>query len=249
MQSNYLTNESVMEQITTLLELEDEKFNAIYDKLMEEMDKTFAGPGIRDDIRKSMENLPMGDIDEERMAIEEEIKNVEKMDISENKKKFLAYVLQKSFDITLEVAENPRKKIKVGIERIHENAVIPSYANPTDHCCDIYAIEDCTIKPHETKIIPTGLKFDMPAGYVIKLYPRSGMSYKTKIRIANSVGIIDHTYHKELGVIAENTSGVSYEIKKGDRIAQIAIEESPMFDFEEREVSDTERGGFGSTGK
>lgn len=249
MQSNYLNNETITEQITNLMALEDEKFDAIYPNLMSEIKKVFDGPAIRDDIRKSMDNLPVGDIEAEKAAIEEEIKAIEDMDVSQNKKEFLALVLKESFRITMEVLENPRKKIRVGIEKIHEKAVIPTYANPTDHCCDIYAVEDCVIKPHETKIIPSGLKFDMPAGYVVKVYPRSGMSAKTKIRLANSIGVVDHTYHKELGVIFDNTSGVSYEIKVGDRIAQIAIEESPMFDFEEREVNDTERGGFGSTGK
>lgn len=95
----------------------------------------------------------------------------------------------------------------------------------------------------------TGIKVAIPIGYAIFIYPRSGLSAKTGLRIANSVGVIDAMYHKEIGVIIQNTNNESYEIKTGDRIAQMVISEVPMIKWKETLIKDNERGGFGSTGK
>ena len=99
-------------------------------------------------------------------------------------------------------------------------------------------------------IIPTGIKVAIPVGYAIFIYPRSGMSLKTGMRIANSVGVIDSDYNKEIGVIMTNTGNSQYTIRQGDKIAQMVIMPVPMIKFiEVNNIQDSGRGGFGSTGR
>lgn len=149
--------------------------------------------------------------------------------------------------------EEPGVPIKV--KKLHDDAVIPQYAKPGDAGFDLVATEDVTIRPGQTRLIPTGLALAIPVGYEIQVRPRSGLSYRTKMRVANSPGTIDAGFRGELKVIAENigAQGVykTIEIKKGDRIAQGVLAIAPLARFiEVDELDDTERGtgGFGHTG-
>ena len=141
---------------------------------------------------------------------------------------------------------------------------------------DVCAAEDMLIKPGETVIIPTGLKFAIPDGYEIQVRPRSGISLKTPLRLSNSPGTIDAGYRDELGVLMTNTSpeggccpsrpaqdevltldskgnqkGV-YRIRKGERIAQLVLAEVPRIHLIQvdkvSEIGADRGGGFGSTG-
>ncbi len=108
------------------------------------------------------------------------------------------------------------------------------------------------IKPKETVLVPTGLFVEIPPGLEIQVRPRSGMSFKTKIRVANSPGTIDSCYRGEIKVIMENTGDDEFTINDGDRIAQLVLCPSIYCIWEEVEtLSETDRGtgGFGSTGK
>lgn len=161
--------------------------------------------------------------------------------------------------------------VEVFIETCREGAVIPSYARPGDAGMDVFAAEESVIGPAETVIVPTGLKLAIPEGYEIQVRPRSGISYKTPLRISNSPGTIDSGYRDELGIIITNTSSENscdadkvhmldsagnkagiYKIRKGDRIAQIVLHEVPRIKFTEvasvGEISPGRGGGFGSTG-
>lgn len=80
----------------------------------------------------------------------------------------------------------------------------PKYESETASCFDIYAAEDVIIKPSECKQVHTGLHLEPPEGYGIMLYPRSGISAKTMLRFANSVGVIDNDYRGEIIVLLEN---------------------------------------------
>lgn len=162
-----------------------------------------------------------------------------------------------------------REKIKIHIEKCRDTAVIPAYANPDDAGMDIYAAVDITLRPGETGIVPTGLKVAIPDGFELQVRPRSGISYRTKLRVTNSPGTIDSGYRDEVGIIMTNTSPLetagdirtleksnggdgTYEIKKGDRIAQFVLARVPMIVFEETEdvteIGINRGGGFGSTG-
>ena len=108
--------------------------------------------------------------------------------------------------------------IDVKVQKIHEDAVISEYAHVTDAGADIYAIEDVTLKPHETKIIPTGLKVSIPQGYMIQIYSRSGLAAQPPLALANSVGVIDSYYNEKNENNKENNGNLSTTIHKGDRI-------------------------------
>lgn len=161
--------------------------------------------------------------------------------------------------------------VDVFIEICREGAILPSYAKPWDAGMDICAAEDTIIGPGETKIVPTGLKMAIPEGYEIQVRPRSGISFKTPLRISNSPGTIDSGYRDELGIIMTNTSSISssresevltldsikdrighYKINKGDRIAQIVLHAVPRMALRVVDsvgMIGTDRGGgFGSTG-
>ena len=99
--------------------------------------------------------------------------------------------------------------IDVYVEVIREGVKLPYYANSYDAGMDVCAAEDTIIEPGQTVIIPTGLKFAIPEGYEIQVRPRSGISLKTPLRLANSPGTIDAGYRNELGIIMNNSSIVS----------------------------------------
>jgi dUTP pyrophosphatase len=145
---------------------------------------------------------------------------------------------------------------------------------------DVRAAEDVYIDPLQTVIIPTGLKVAIPQGYEIQVRPRSGVSIKTPLRISNSIGTVDSGFRNEIGVIITNTSPLTsnpfdvvfggegieklftideknnshgtYFIKKGDRIAQLVLNEVPMIDWKSvdsvKDIGINREGGFGSTG-
>ena len=115
-----------------------------------------------------------------------------------------------------------------------------------------YLNEKVILNPLERKLIPTGLKVEIPLGYEIQIRPRSGLAYKHGITVLNSPGTIDSDYRGEIGVLLINLSNEAFEIKNGERIAQmiLAKHEVPNF-IQLKELSSSARGegGFGSTGK
>ena len=144
------------------------------------------------------------------------------------------------------------KEVTVYIEICREDVKLPQYANLFDAGMDVAAAEDIKIFPAQTIVVPTGLKMAIPEGYEIQVRPRSGLSLKTPLRIANAPGTIDTFYRDEVGVIVTNTSGAFYRVKKGDRIAQIVLNEIPRIRWEQVDnittIKGNRGGGFGSTG-
>jgi dUTP pyrophosphatase len=136
--------------------------------------------------------------------------------------------------------------------KMDEGASIPFYATPGASGFDISSMEDYIIFPGETVLVKTGLYFDIPEGYELQIRPRSGVSFKTGLRVANSPGTIDADYRGEVKVIMCNQGSNIEKISKGDRIAQGVFAEVPKATFIlDEQLSETERGagGFGSTGK
>lgn len=111
--------------------------------------------------------------------------------------------------------------------------------------------ETLTIEAGENKLVPTGLKMAIAEGFYLAIYPRSGNALKHKITLSNAVGVVDSDFRGEINVIIHNLGNKSFEINKGDRIAQAILHkyEKIRFDFV-NELDETERGegGFGSTG-
>ena len=157
-------------------------------------------------------------------------------------------------DILMAYEEELAKIPNILIQKLHPNAKLPTYAHHGDQGADVYAIEDCVIPSHSTgTLIRTGLAAVIPSGWALAVRPRSGMSLKTSMRIANSPGTIDELYRKEIGIIADNIGGEDVVIHAGDRIAQLILEKNYRGTFTEIpdiSVYETERGdGFGSSGK
>lgn len=144
-------------------------------------------------------------------------------------------------------------KVKIKIKKLHPKAVVPTYGTEGAAGFDFYALEDVSILPNETKLIPTGIAMEIPLGYEIQVRPRSGMSLKTPFRVANAPGTIDSDYRGECNVIGHNSHNYHMlDIKKGDRIAQGVLSRVPQAEFEVvSELGDTVRGtgGYGSTGQ
>ena len=129
---------------------------------------------------------------------------------------------------------------------------LPKYAKHGDAGMDICAAFDDFIAPFNWKAIHTGLIVEIPEGYEIQIRSRSGLAFKHGISVLNSPGTIDSGYRGEIQVILKNSDHHRYEIKKGDRIAQMVVSEFTKASLTEvDELSETERGkgGLGSTGK
>ncbi|PEN76870.1 dUTP diphosphatase [Bacillus toyonensis] len=144
--------------------------------------------------------------------------------------------------------------LRVKIKRV-KDVELPKYAKPGDSSFDLVAAEDTIIWPGETKVVQTGLAFEIPPGYELQVRPRSGVTRNTKLRVI--LGTVDSGYRGEVGVLVDNIeipkaiNMQAHVIEKGIRIAQgvIAPVETAHF-VEVDELSESERGvgGFGSTG-
>ena len=131
---------------------------------------------------------------------------------------------------------------------------LPFYATKGSAGLDVYSNEELELKPLSTTIVKTGLFVKIPEGYEIQVRPRSGLSAKSKLRIANSPGTIDSDYLGEIGIIIDNISDIYHHlIKKGERIAQLVLKKVENIEWEEveefSEITERNVGGFGSTGK
>lgn len=140
--------------------------------------------------------------------------------------------------------------ITVQVKLLHPDAKVPSYGRPGDAGLDLCAIEDVTLSPNEQKIVKTGLAIVIPPGTVGLVWDRSGMAAKNGVK--SMAGVIDHTYRGELGVVLVNVTKQNYEIKKGDRVAQLLVQ--PIYTAQVSvvdELDETHRGsgGFGSSGR
>ncbi len=146
------------------------------------------------------------------------------------------------------------EKINLKLQKLDENVTLPSYQTEGAAGMDLCAFlkEPVTLEPLERKLIPTGLKMELPKGYEAQVRPRSGMAIKHGITLVNCVGTIDEDYRGELCVPVINLSKEEFTILNGDRIAQMVISPVTKAKIEVvTQLSDTERGegGFGSTGR
>lgn len=109
-----------------------------------------------------------------------------------------------------------------------------------------------TITPGDRVMIPTGLIFDIPKGYSVRLHPRSGLSLRHGLVLANCEAVIDSDYFQELFILITNTSDVSVNIHHGERLAQAEMVKDVQYAIVETVVQPTQKtdrvGGLGSTG-
>ena len=246
-----MIDKTPLDQFISILELEDYKFDKIYPSIKKGIEEGFEDSVVRTELLNAMKRMPIMDIESEEKAAREFIEEIKSNDeLSDNKKDMLIMILEKGILASIDIYNNPREKIIVQIEKLNPNAIIPTYAHPTDAGADVSAVEVTVVPAGKTVLVHTGLKLAIPKGYEVQVRPRSGLSLKTGLRVANAPGTIDSSYRGELGIIITNTSSESYTIAAGDKIAQILIAPTPMMDFVETTISDTTdrgEGGFGSS--
>ena len=136
--------------------------------------------------------------------------------------------------------------------KLRPDAVLPSYAHPSDAGMDVRSVEDLTIAPGKRALVHTGLVMLLPPMYEAQVRPRSGLALKSGVTVLNTPGTIDSGYRGEVGVILVNFGDEDFQVRKGDKVAQIVIAPVTQPEIvETTEVDETDRGagGFGSTGK
>lgn len=131
---------------------------------------------------------------------------------------------------------------------------LPAYQTPLSAGMDLRAdvAEPVVLQPGRRTLVPTGLRIELPAGYEAQIRPRSGLALKHGITVLNAPGTIDADYRGEIQVLLVNLSDNAFEIKRGERIAQMVVARHERVQWmETAELSDTERGagGFGHTGR
>lgn len=165
--------------------------------------------------------------------------------------------------------------IRLNFYKLHEKVNLPKFGTKNSACFDLcfssagkttisgYSPQNSKIDrdivndtihimPSERLLIPTGLIMDIPEGYSVRLYPRSGLSLKQGLILANSEGVIDSDYVEEVFMIITNTSSNGVTISDGDRICQGELVKSVeycVWEINEKPIQKTDRkGGMGSTG-
>lgn len=136
-------------------------------------------------------------------------------------------------------------------KRIHPDATLPSYAHASDAGMDVRSVEDVTVPAKGRVLVHTGLVMLLPPMFEAQVRPRSGLALKHGITVLNTPGTIDAGYRGEVGVILANFGDSDFEVRKGDKIAQIVVAPVLQARIEEAdEIDETDRGsgGFGSTG-
>ena len=263
--------------LSAFMEIPDEAFLQISPLFLEELEKNFTS--------SNQLNLMIQQINSRGEKLEDVLDQfdevLEKIDtsmvgiLSPVKRDFfkqLIYIIKNKLSEAEGIA---KKTIAVPVELCNPDAKLPEYARLGDAGMDVRSMEEYDIGPGETVLVSTGIKVAIPKGYAILVQPRSGLSAKTKLRVANTPGLIDSGYRDEIKVIIENIEppikditydfdekgrpiitsilhGAAAHIEKGERIAQIRLVEVPCMACVEVEsvanISGNRGGGFGSTG-
>lgn len=144
-------------------------------------------------------------------------------------------------------------EITVSITR-EPGVKLPAYATSGSAGMDIHAMlpEAVTLHPGERRLIPTGLKIELPEGFEAQIRPRSGLALKYGVTVLNTPGTIDSDYRGEIGVVLINLGQEDFEVKNGDRIAQMVVAPYPQVKWNEVLILDNTvrgEGAYGHTGE
>ncbi len=143
--------------------------------------------------------------------------------------------------------------VPVPVKRLphFEGLELPAYATQGAAGMDVLAAEDVSLAPGARHAVATGLAFAIPAGFEIQVRPRSGLALKHGITVPNTPGTIDSDYRGELKVILINHGEQTFEVRRGDRVAQLVIApvtRASWLKVDELDHTERGEGGFGSTG-
>ena len=268
-------DKSFGDALTSLFNMDDEKFALISPGILQSFQQSVNNPNDKLGLVQALNanGATAEDLVASFNTISNAIDSIE--EISQIKRDFLKSLLAALTNAVNETEGIAKRFVQIPVELCHPDAKIPQYANTSDSGMDVYALDDYTIAPGETKLIPTGIKFALPPGYEIQVRPKSGRALKTKLRIANTPGTVDAGYRDEIKVIVENIEppikdieydfddngtpiiksilhGASHTIGKGEKFCQLVLMEVPkaaLYRVEQvGEIGENRGGGFGSTG-
>ena len=151
-------------------------------------------------------------------------------------------------------SDNSKNSVPVPVKRLPHFAglTLPDYATPGAAGMDVLAAEDVTLAPGGRHAVATGLAMAIPPGFEIQVRPRSGLALKHGITVPNTPGTIDSDYRGELKVILINHGGDPFDIRRGDRVAQLVlapVTRASWLTVDELDETARGAGGFGSTGR
>lgn len=141
--------------------------------------------------------------------------------------------------------------VDVLIQRLDPDLPMPHYAHPGDAGADLYARVDVTLAPGERVSVPTGIAIALPGGYVGLVHPRSGLAARHGVGMVNAPGVIDAGYRGEIAVLLINHGTAAVQLSRGDRIAQLLVQQVATMRLHEVTTlpgSHRGDGGFGSSG-
>ena len=139
--------------------------------------------------------------------------------------------------------------MNIYVKKLHIDAKLPNFAHPGDAGMDLYSVAEISLKPGERASVPTGIAMALPDGHVALVWDKSGVSHKFGVKVLG--GVIDAGYRGEYLIGLVNLGQENFEIKVGQKIAQLLIQKVEHPTVEEVvELDDTSRGDgrFGSTG-
>lgn len=143
-------------------------------------------------------------------------------------------------------------RVRVALRRLDPGLPAPSYAHPGDAGADLHAREDVVLEPGERALVPTGVAIALPDGWAAFTHPRSGLAHRHGVTIVNAPGTVDAGYRGELFVDLVNLDPREpFTVRRGDRIAQLVVQQVARVEFEERDsLPDSPRGetGHGASG-
>lgn len=254
--------DTLIQSIRGLIESDEDFDDEQMRILMESIDNQFSDEIVKQSINQVVKNFEDQGLTkvEATNAVNSLCETLKEMIYGEqqligNKKTIVDYIVNKLFSIFDEaVAKYHSYAIELPMVVDTANgAKVPTYAHETDAAADLYAMEDIALKEHSLgNKIRTGVKIQLPEGWLALIIPRSSIGAKTPLRLSNSVGLIDSGYRGELGVLYDNIGDEPYVINAGDRIAQLLV--MPSYRFQAKVVdilADSDRGetGFGDSGK
>lgn len=254
--------QTLVDAIKGLVDMDDEVFNdELMKTLADNIEQQFSPAVVEQSINQIVKNFEDQGLNKEeaKAAMDALIETIKEMvygdtNFTGNKKILVDNVMNKTFSIfeaAIEKYHSYSIELPMTVD-IAGGAKVPTYAHETDAAADLYAMADQTLEANSIgNKIPTGVKIQLPEGWLALIIPRSSIGAKTPLRLSNSVGLIDSGYRGELGVLYDNTSDTPYEIKAGDRIAQLLVMPSHRFKAKVVDIladSDRGEGGFGSSG-
>ena len=255
--------ETLIESMKSLIDIDEASLNdELVKTISNNIDEQFSPQLVSQSVNQIIKNLE--DQNLTKVEAQESVKGLCELikeriygeqQLVGNKKVLIDIILNKLFNIFEDaVAKYHSYAIELPMTvDVEGGAQVPTYAHETDAAADLYAMEDQIIGRNSYgNKIKTGVKIQLPEGWLAFILPRSSMGTKTPLRLSNSVGLIDSGYRGELGVLYDNTSNEDYKINAGDRIAQLLV--MPSYRFQAKVVdilADSDRGesGFGDSGK